>query len=286
MSQIAVLEPEPVREENYSTDFLLSRFRSKTNWSMYHRHKHNVHEMYFLLAGDVRYDIDGRMYNVAPGNIVIIPKDTPHRTLHLSEKSYERLLIYFSDIFLQSLSKYAAPDILDQLLGPLCIQFEPEYTARIHRIFAALQKEQSQPDAYSALENHRLFQELIVIILRHGNHTERSFPNSTDSKIYSAVRYTNDNIDREITLKDAAEIASMAPTYFSRAFKKTMGQNFQDYLACNRLQQARYLLSDSPLSIAQIAENCGFLNANYFGDFFKKQTGLSPSEYRKTRYQP
>ncbi len=73
----------------------------------------------------------------------------------------------------------------------------------------------------------------------------------------------------------------MEETYFSKKFKQLTGFGFNEYLTQIRLRKSEILLLSPENSINEIADMCGFSSSNYFGDIFKKHTGLSPSQYRK-----
>ncbi|MDG0794182.1 AraC family transcriptional regulator [Cohnella ginsengisoli] len=75
------------------------------------------------------------------------------------------------------------------------------------------------------------------------------------------------------------------PKYFSNYFKKTFGVNYVEYLNKVRLSHARDLLRSTSLSIAEIGEKTGYLNASTFTTTFKKYMGVSPSDYRKQNDQ-
>ena len=91
----------------------------------------------------------------------------------------------------------------------------------------------------------------------------------------------NQNFHLPITLHEAAQMACLEDTYFSKQFKALTGFGFLDYLTQLRLQEAQRLLRTTALSLADISELCGFSGSNYFGDVFRRYTGMSPSAYRK-----
>jgi YesN/AraC family two-component response regulator len=82
-------------------------------------------------------------------------------------------------------------------------------------------------------------------------------------------------------LDHMAEKLHTTPKYFSNYFKKTFGINFVEYLNKVRLLKAKEMMKRPELSIAEIGEKTGYLNASTFTSTFKKQYGISPSEYRK-----
>ncbi|CAN7378391.1 AraC family transcriptional regulator [Paenibacillus sp. LjRoot153] len=82
-------------------------------------------------------------------------------------------------------------------------------------------------------------------------------------------------------LDHMAELLNTSPKYFSNYFKKTFGVGYVDYLNKVRLSHAREFLRHSELSVAEIGEKTGYLNASTFTTTFKKYYGISPSEFRK-----
>ncbi|PWC18834.1 response regulator transcription factor [Brenneria corticis] len=90
------------------------------------------------------------------------------------------------------------------------------------------------------------------------------------------------NLLRHITLDDIAEKSFVSACYLSRAFKKTTGTGFSTYVAKRKIKIAKSLLQFSDLQVNAIALELGYQDANYFCRIFKKETGMSPSDYRKT----
>ncbi len=77
-----------------------------------------------------------------------------------------------------------------------------------------------------------------------------------------------------------AEMYRMTPAHFIRSFKSAYGVPPANYRTRRRIAQGRQLLASTELSVAQVAELCGFSDALYFSRVFKAQTGRSPSAYR------
>ncbi|MNP57431.1 putative response regulatory protein [compost metagenome] len=72
------------------------------------------------------------------------------------------------------------------------------------------------------------------------------------------------------------------PSYLSRTFKKEVGTNFIEYLTTVRVERAISLLKEQDLKAFEIAKAVGISDSNYFSTCFKKYTGVSVSDYRKT----
>jgi len=107
--------------------------------------------------------------------------------------------------------------------------------------------------------------------------------NVTNSLLYSIVmKVKSENIDNNIALGELAEEFGVSRGYLSNILKKELGMPFSEYLIGKRIQKAKELLLDDKLSIEEIAEKVGYNDYFYFLKSFKKNTGISPSKYRKS----
>ncbi len=131
----------------------------------------------------------------------------------------------------------------------------------------------------TASELYDTVREIIDSICR--NISEKQ--NSQTRKVVSrALEYIHTNFNRDISLNDVADHAFMSPWYFSKLFKKETGFTFTEFLLKVRIDQAKELLKGSlELKTYEIADKVGFNDARYFGQIFKKVTGLTPSEYKE-----
>lgn len=86
---------------------------------------------------------------------------------------------------------------------------------------------------------------------------------------------------RPLSLTRAAEELKVSSNYLSLRFKQEVGKPFSDYLCEKRIAQAKKLLANTDLSIASIANECGFPDQNYFTRVFHRAEETTPSEYRK-----
>ena len=85
-----------------------------------------------------------------------------------------------------------------------------------------------------------------------------------------------------ISLDSVSTILNLNASYFSAQFKRCFGINFVDYLTDLRIQAAKELLRDPLHSAAEIACMVGYESANYFARAFKKKTGMTPTEFRRS----
>jgi len=87
----------------------------------------------------------------------------------------------------------------------------------------------------------------------------------------------------DFTLDQLAARAGVSKFYFTRLFKNAMGVSPSRYLLTLRMDEARRLLRETKRSVVDIALDVGYANPSHFARFFRRETGLSPSDYRQQR---
>jgi len=100
--------------------------------------------------------------------------------------------------------------------------------------------------------------------------------------IRQALQLMKESSDPNLSLESVAEAVNVHPVTLSRIFKQQTGINFVRYLTQKRLELARQLLLQTNRKIIDIAEEVGYMDYPYFRNKFKKEFGLSPSEFRKS----
>lgn len=98
-----------------------------------------------------------------------------------------------------------------------------------------------------------------------------------------AVDYVADSYRGRVSLTIAAALAGVSPSYLSRVFSQEMGETFSRYVRRIRVQRAGELLTATNLSIADIAEACGFADQSHLTQAFRRDTGTTPAAYRARR---
>jgi YesN/AraC family two-component response regulator len=92
--------------------------------------------------------------------------------------------------------------------------------------------------------------------------------------------YIREHYASELSMQDAARAMNYSDAYFCKLFKQCFGVNFSAYLNDYRIALAGQMLLSTRLSVREVAQACGYTDANYFTRIFKRATGRTPSEYR------
>jgi len=112
---------------------------------------------------------------------------------------------------------------------------------------------------------------------------ERTEEKSGYSRIVqSAIDYISQHYgEKDLSVAQIAEHLHFSPAYLNVLFKQEMKVTIKQYLSNYRLERAKLLLERGYCKVTEIAEQCGYTNANYFAKVFRDATGVTPAEYRK-----
>lgn len=100
-------------------------------------------------------------------------------------------------------------------------------------------------------------------------------------KIQAALDYIRENYEKDLSMAVVSNYISMNYTLFSCVFKKQTGKKFVDYVKELRIEEARRLLETTELKVIEISKRVGYDNEKHFMKLFRKECGISPTEYRK-----
>lgn len=120
-----------------------------------------------------------------------------------------------------------------------------------------------------------------------GEHDDTEGSSSIHSRHHAIIRKAKDYITEhyqraDISLQSVASHVYMSPNHFSTVFSQGSGTTFIEYLTSVRIQRAKHLLVESDMRCSDITYEAGYSDPHYFSFIFKKQTGMSPREYRSS----
>ena len=240
---------------------------------MHKHHFHDFYEVYYMVNGNGVYFINDKVYDIIPGDLIVVPPWAIHSTDY-GNKEHERILLEFSETMI--------PKEIKERIGILPNLYRHPTIARdIYIVLKDIEREYNHPDEFSSDEISNLVKHLLVLLIR--NISAAKTVHSKDAVISEVVGFIKENYRTEITLGQLADMHFISPEHLSRTFKKETNFGFNEFITLVRLQRAEYLLKEkNTLSIAEVAYACGFNDSNYFSDKFKKAYGISPLQYSKT----
>lgn len=227
-------------------------------------------EFEIMISGDGKSFIDNNSCDLCPGLVLFRkPGSVSHSKLHfkayyfylnVDEKSeyYSKLLTFPNYFFSANRDEYYAV-------------FE-----NLFKLFSLYGTDKT---------NDLINSELIKLFFFMDRDSSRNVSMQIQSKTYATIQpsldYINNNFTEQITLEDIAKASGYSQFYFQKKFVEIMGVSPLKYLTNVRIAYAKRLLIDPQKSLVDVAYECGFPSQSYFCYLFKKNTDLTPTEYRK-----
>ena len=146
-------------------------------------------------------------------------------------------------------------------------------------LFEALQQEGRLPDRYSDEMSAALLTQCLIQMER----AEHNILSGNDEALLRALtEYLHTHIQTGFSEEELAADLRYHPYYLNRVLKKHTGETLHHYLLHERIRIAQAMLRAGGKSVEEVGRECGFSNASHFAKVFRKYTGHSPSQYRKS----
>ena len=266
-------------DEMLRQDFQLSHNRDPYFRTM-EFHAHDFLELYYFLDGSVTYYIEDQVYDLCPGDLLIIPAGKMHRPVIANEHAaYERMVLWITPQYLQSIDSPAG-DLQKNLqkVGEhgYCVPFRGDETVFVTALLKKLlymQKNDTDPKfCAGAVELYlwTIFRSYGVIDTTHRNETQ---------VIPQVIRYITEHFGEPLTLEDIAAEFFVSKSYLNRHFKAYTNSTVYAYIMALRLTHARRMLREG-IPAVEAGRECGFSDYSTFYKAFKTQPGLSPQQFK------
>lgn len=229
-------------------------------WNL-EKHQHPFLEvMYFLDGGATVSSKDG-VIALSVFDIILYPENYPHHEAIDLTRSQEVICLGFQIPSSSKLKK---------------IYRLTDFDGSLRWLFIQLQKKSK--------ENHpaskQITRHLVQLVLLSLNVALESLEH-IDDPIQRVLLYIHDNISKQISLGELANLAHYSPSYLIRQFKAHTGCTPIEYVTKVRMESAKKFLENPSLTLNQIATMVGIEDQKYFSKLFLKVFGLSPSHFRK-----
>lgn len=246
--------------------------RYEGDWhSVPHTHEHM--ELFYIVGGKGQFLIEDRLHPVGANNLVIINPNVTHTEVSLNAQPLEYIVIGIEGIGL-------ATEETSQGHFNILDHFESvEVSSCLRNILREMeQKSTGYEDVCQA------YMEILIIrLMRSIDLAVPTDPQlSTGNRQCALVkRYIDLHFKEALTLDLLAKEAHMNKYYLAHTFKQEYGISPINYMTSRRIEESKYLLSETDLSLSQISQMLGFSSLSYFSQVFRKTQSVSPMEFRQ-----
>lgn len=248
------------------------RFYAETGYEV-RRPFHESCLLLYTLSGSGAVQTGQNRFRLPAGYAALIDCRKPH-SYRCEQDSWE--FLWFHLLGKQILQ-------LLPLLFPVCpAAVRPENPAEFESRLDWLLQKIPENDLLSLSEVSETFHALFTSLLRGSLETEQqSRKKPHGAEIEAAVDYIRRHYSEALSIDDLLRDIPLSKYHFIRIFRRIMGSTPYQYLMNYRISQAKTALRSSDLGIGEIAFSCGFTDVSNFIAQFRKQTGQTPSQYRK-----
>lgn len=237
------------------------------------------------LSGEGVMEYKGKKYNLSPGDLLFIDCKDEH-IFYPKSPNWEFLYIHVSGLGMQFLY-----DSFVNASGHVFKSYPRKKFVKnvnaLHNLLKNCEMQKQENSFHLFINDEILCSEIsgvVYAILMDLNKNVLSLKQDMPFVLSKALEYVKNNYNKPISLDDVAREACLSKFHFERIFKQYTGTTFYQYVKDLRFQNARWLLETTQKKLIDIAFEVGYSDIQALNKIFKKQLGVTPSEYRKTIY--
>lgn len=250
-------------------------------------HRHTFYEIVHVTHGTGTHVVDLNRWELRPPHLGLI---LPGRLHHWEDvHGLDGSVVLFTPEFL--VDHPGDQDLLRRIGERPWLRLDPAAHARTGRLIAELREEYGHGEVGFATVLRSLLHVLLVRTARLGGHPGATAPSPAPAGRPTAVAEefarliarTGKDGGAEVprSVRDCAERIGVTPGYLTEAVRAAVGRTPAGLLREARTKEAQRLLARTELTVRQIATRTGFADPAYFCRFFRRETGMSPGDFRK-----
>lgn len=236
-------------------------------------HTHNYVELFYVVGGKGQFLIEDRLYPVNANNLVIVNPNVTHTEVSHKANPLEYIVLGIEGLELS---------IGGNSNGRFCLLDYRGTVDILSSLRSILREMEAQQPGYEDI-CQAYMEILIVRLMRQTTLTAPVIPSVTAVNHQCAMirRYIDVHFKEPLNLDLLANEAHVNKFYLSHAFKREYGISPINYMLSRRIEESKYLLLETDLSLSQISHTLGFSSASYFSQSFRRSEGISPMEFRR-----
>ena len=247
-------------------------------------HKHTFYHLVLFTKGGGTHSIDFKTFDVTPYQIYFMIPGQVHSWSF--EGDVDGYVIHFSPAFFESF--LLKNEYLDQfpffsgIIDDAVIQIGPTLQQKIVSLFEEIIAENERPGPMAADMIRSILLQIFILLNRTNTDTkEKTLPAYNRTLLKTFQKLIEKNYPTLKLPRDYAELMYITPNHLNALCNDLLGISAGEVIRNRILLEAKRLLINLDLTIAEIAYRLNFNDNSYFTKFFKKYTGVTPEEFRK-----
>ncbi len=246
----------------------LSKF--DTDWASL-PHSHSFTELFYITNGSGRFSVGSKILSVKSNDLIIINPRLEHTELSDFQKPMEYIVLGIEGVAFQSETQ----EYIHLSSGM--------QKSDLHLYFNSLSHELKRERLYHTFVCQNLLNIIFTVLLRSDNLKICLTTDAEKSKsVKTAMKYMDDHFREAITLETLSSLVHLNKYYFVHNFTEETGVSPIHFLIKRRIAESKHLLTNTDHTLSSISQIVGFSSPSYFSQSFRRITGVSPQEYRKS----
>lgn len=232
-------------------------------------HYHEFYEIHMVLKGEVTYWVDGQVYPMTTGSVILLRPMQLHKPDLTELASCQRIVLWINKQFLEQM-------FYDGSLTRCFLQGQHCYRAlHLTDLFQTLYRESQSAQFGASIYAQSILCQILVELSRIDDHN--SYGEKPSPLIAEIISYVCDHFTEDICLDKIARHFHVSKYHLSRLFKTQTGTSLYHYIVLQRLSLAKQLLlSGQPAG--QVYAVCGFRDYSVFYKAFKAEYHCAPND--------
>lgn len=235
-------------------------------------HSEEYWEMLFVETNSVSAKTPNGTFHVSDSCAIFHKPGEPH--FHYNDSDKDAIII---DVCFSSSSKYLLS--LDNAI----VSFSPKNIERLKKILNSCPLAENSPYPHVSAVKRQITKnhlELLIIDLIEQK-SSVNYNNTQNKLCEDIIHILHNNIHNTLTISDIAKLCHRSESYIKKSFFAHFGVSIMSYFYDLKIAEAKYYLTTN-MTVSQISNTLSFSSQNYFSTFFKKKTGMSPLQYKKS----
>ena len=271
--------------ERKSQQFQVEVFDANRHFAVKYPHRHDFFEVLYLMRGSGFHVIDGNKYEIKPPCVFFMSPGQAHK-LELSSDIEGYIFIFTADFYLinrsnqNSLIEFPFFFTVHQDNPPLFFENSGDVVF-LEKLFVQAISE-LEKNGNKAIEILRSVLDLILTTCaaryKLFDYAEaKGKGHILVKRFYSLVE---ENKQKNLSLNDYAALLMVSPNHLTQTLRKLTGKTSIQIIKSKQILEIKRMLVHTNLTVTEIASQLNFLDQSYFSKFFKRETGISPLQYR------
>jgi AraC family transcriptional regulator, transcriptional activator of pobA len=276
--------------ERKSQQFQVEVFDANRHFSVKYPHRHDFFEVLYLLKGSGYHVIDTNKYEIKPSCVFFMSPGQAHK-LELSNDIEGFIFIFTADFYLlnrsnqNTLIEFPFFYTIHQDNPPLLLSNESDI-----RFLESLFRQSISEIRESGESNTEMLRSILDLILTtcaaRYQVTENLLNKGKGQILVKRFFHlVEENHQKNLSMSDYSGMIGITPNHLTQTVKLLTGKTSSQIVKAKQLLEIKRLLVHTNLSISEIANQLNFEDQSYFTKFFKRETGLTPIQYRSCSFK-